>query len=634
MYIFGGLSEEAKLLCDLHVFDLERMVWKQLNPAGTWPCGRINHSAHILGNFFVVFGGYDGKLRLNDLFLLNLETCTWTVPLVHGTPPSRRLGHASVVAGDKLVIFGGDDGNKERELLNDLHIFDLPSMKWYVPEVGGCPAPQGRTHASACVTSEDQMWILDGSNSQKVKLDEIYRLDMSSLYLFQKMWIDRASRRIIEDLVDCCRKLQVRTHLSSHLASKRNSPPSTTRPRKSAAASSSSAVVPLSPAISFGPSSSLSSSSSSALVSAVAAPFINGSGTGTPSDPSGAVFLGGAATSPPFVVGPSPLDGEETSLVNSNGEIPVKRSKAQRRTERAEHRDREKESLKFGLVSSSSSSAILNPSSENGGASGAGGGSSDDRPSRSPKKRRNKTVARSTSRRETSPTPIPISPLELSPTTSPRGTRDDFGVWQAIDDEYIYDGSGQIVSFADPSSEETEEEEAETALIQRVRRTLSAIKQSFHSMAIEKDTFRRLRQERLAQIEEVWNRDSTQGHELNRLLQQQKGRVTLNVGGSLFTTSITTLTKYPDSMLATMFSGRHTLLPESDGTYFIDRDGTYFRYILNYLRCGDDAVLEAKPSVLIEILAEARFYQLEGLKEALQVILAEADLEGERIVEY
>jgi hypothetical protein len=35
-----------------------------------------------------------------------------------------------------------------------------------------------------------------------------------------------------------------------------------------------------------------------------------------------------------------------------------------------------------------------------------------------------------------------------------------------------------------------------------------------------------------------------------------------------------------------MFSGRHQLKTESDGSHFIDRDGTHFRYILNYLRDG------------------------------------------------
>jgi len=60
--------------------------------------------------------------------------------------------------------------------------------------------------------------------------------------------------------------------------------------------------------------------------------------------------------------------------------------------------------------------------------------------------------------------------------------------------------------------------------------------------------------------------------------------IPLNVGGYSFVTTLSTLTKDKDSMLAAMFSGRHELDTDSEGRYFIDRDGTYFKYILNYLR--------------------------------------------------
>ena len=59
--------------------------------------------------------------------------------------------------------------------------------------------------------------------------------------------------------------------------------------------------------------------------------------------------------------------------------------------------------------------------------------------------------------------------------------------------------------------------------------------------------------------------------------------VKLNVGGQYFTTSLQTLTKDTGSMLHAMFSGRFDTKPAEDGSYFIDRDGTHFRYILNYV---------------------------------------------------
>ena len=92
--------------------------------------------------------------------------------------------------------------------------------------------------------------------------------------------------------------------------------------------------------------------------------------------------------------------------------------------------------------------------------------------------------------------------------------------------------------------------------------------------------------------------------------------VNLNVGGHHFTTSVQTLTKDPDSILAAMFSGRFELKPYADGAFFIDRDGTHFRYILNYLRTGKLTLPEDK-TLVKELLEEAEFYQIQGMIDEL-----------------
>ena len=50
--------------------------------------------------------------------------------------------------------------------------------------------------------------------------------------------------------------------------------------------------------------------------------------------------------------------------------------------------------------------------------------------------------------------------------------------------------------------------------------------------------------------------------------------IDLNVGGTRYTTSCSTLTKYPESMLGVMFSGRHDIeaMECSDGSFFIEMD--------------------------------------------------------------
>ena len=93
--------------------------------------------------------------------------------------------------------------------------------------------------------------------------------------------------------------------------------------------------------------------------------------------------------------------------------------------------------------------------------------------------------------------------------------------------------------------------------------------------------------------------------------------VKLNVGGHHFTTSLQTLTKDPDSMLAAMFSGKFEMKPSEDGTFFIDRDGTHFRFILNYLRNGE-LILPEGATCHKELEAEAKFYQIQGILDELK----------------
>lgn len=92
--------------------------------------------------------------------------------------------------------------------------------------------------------------------------------------------------------------------------------------------------------------------------------------------------------------------------------------------------------------------------------------------------------------------------------------------------------------------------------------------------------------------------------------------VQLNVGGALYTTSRATLIRYPDSMLGAMFSGIIPTACDSEGRFFIDRDGSTFGHVLNFLRCGQ-LVLPADFSQLDLLAVEADFYRVDPLIEAI-----------------
>ncbi|KAJ0690911.1 putative chromatin remodeling & transcription regulator BTB-POZ family [Helianthus annuus] len=80
----------------------------------------------------------------------------------------------------------------------------------------------------------------------------------------------------------------------------------------------------------------------------------------------------------------------------------------------------------------------------------------------------------------------------------------------------------------------------------------------------------------------------------------------------MFCTTVDTLTnREPHSMLAAMFSGRHTVHKDSDTRYvFVDRDGMHFRHILNWLRDGVVPISNLSDLECSELLREAEYYQL------------------------
>ncbi|XP_003726136.1 BTB/POZ domain-containing protein kctd15-like [Strongylocentrotus purpuratus] len=94
--------------------------------------------------------------------------------------------------------------------------------------------------------------------------------------------------------------------------------------------------------------------------------------------------------------------------------------------------------------------------------------------------------------------------------------------------------------------------------------------------------------------------------------------VHIDVGGQIYTSTLETLTKFPESRLSKLFTGHIPIILDSlKQHYFIDRDGHLFRYILNYMRTarlllpGDFTEMEA-------LYEEARYYNLTPMMEALE----------------
>ncbi|PIC49202.1 hypothetical protein B9Z55_007884 [Caenorhabditis nigoni] len=92
--------------------------------------------------------------------------------------------------------------------------------------------------------------------------------------------------------------------------------------------------------------------------------------------------------------------------------------------------------------------------------------------------------------------------------------------------------------------------------------------------------------------------------------------VKLDVGGTVFKTSKSTLTKF-DGFFRTMFETPIPITKDESGAIFIDRDPKHFRLILNFMRDGHVDLPNVSEDVK-EIQKEAQYYLLEGLVELCQ----------------
>ncbi|XP_051534852.1 BTB/POZ domain-containing adapter for CUL3-mediated RhoA degradation protein 2 isoform X2 [Myxocyprinus asiaticus] len=92
--------------------------------------------------------------------------------------------------------------------------------------------------------------------------------------------------------------------------------------------------------------------------------------------------------------------------------------------------------------------------------------------------------------------------------------------------------------------------------------------------------------------------------------------VQLNVGGNLYYSTLQVLTRQ-DTLLRSMFSGKMEVLTDKEGWILIDRCGKHFCSILSYLRDGFVTLPKSRQGIM-ELLAEAKYYQIQGLLDMCQ----------------
>lgn len=191
---------------DLHiaVFDFATQEWTKRNfdESGKWPSAEAGANCTIIDGKLYHFGGWEVGDLSNDVHSLDLEKLLWRQlePADASHQPLLKNKCGMVPYGKTmLVIFGGygyprpgvatQPGatyNWERQVLhggyigwtNEMHLFDLVARKWVVPVTAGvCPSPCA---AFSFNRIDGHRVLLFGGRQKEERVNEVHILDMAT----------------------------------------------------------------------------------------------------------------------------------------------------------------------------------------------------------------------------------------------------------------------------------------------------------------------------------------------------------------------------------------------------------------------------------------------------------------------
>ncbi|KEG13711.1 Kelchcontaining protein [Trypanosoma grayi] len=109
MIMFGGRNAGGECCEDMYAYNYDTGIWRKIeSPNNGSLFGRARNSVVVHHGRVVVFGGWNGKKKLNDLFMYSVDSNT--LEMMHEPDdkcPSRRECHVAVVCKNTMVVFGG-----------------------------------------------------------------------------------------------------------------------------------------------------------------------------------------------------------------------------------------------------------------------------------------------------------------------------------------------------------------------------------------------------------------------------------------------------------------------------------------------------------------------------------------------
>lgn len=185
MVVFGGYNDSSALN-SMAILDLDNLTWKsELQMAGDPPSARTSHSVVVdtsKHSMYVLFGSGSqfGRSNLADVHRFDLRLQTWTQVQYNGERPAPRYGQSAVMHSTnsvrRIVIFGGTFG---RDFSNELWSLDLADFRMSrIHCTGDIPSARYKHSMAVLPFNSDKAIMFGGAERLNYQLNDCYLLDM------------------------------------------------------------------------------------------------------------------------------------------------------------------------------------------------------------------------------------------------------------------------------------------------------------------------------------------------------------------------------------------------------------------------------------------------------------------------
>ena len=151
LIISGGISTNMKSLA-VWGLNLETLEWAKINSNGMTN-NRYGHTSIFYQNKLYFFGGKSKYQNLNltcGLEVLSLSDHIYSIPITGKVNPEPRRNHTAELIGNQMLIFGGISENNE--ILSDCYLLNFNPLSWNIAVINKyAPAPKVFGHSSCLV---------------------------------------------------------------------------------------------------------------------------------------------------------------------------------------------------------------------------------------------------------------------------------------------------------------------------------------------------------------------------------------------------------------------------------------------------------------------------------------------------